>query len=68
LQNSSLGWLIGGRIDEPRSGRAHIFKCKEESVRDFNVNMQRFWEVQELKMDQAIREEEEACGKHFTSQ
>ncbi|XP_070068166.1 uncharacterized protein [Drosophila takahashii] len=69
LQKSSLGWLLGGRIDEPRSVKAHAFMCKTESVRDLNVNLQRFWEIEELSTErQALTEEEEACENHFNSQ
>jgi len=42
--------------------------CKEENIRDAKVNLQRFWEVEELNTDQpALTEEEEASEKHFTS-
>jgi len=61
LQNSSLGLLIGGRIDDRM--------CMEEGICALIVSLQRFWEVEELNTDQlALTEEEEACEEHFTSQ
>ncbi|XP_071577705.1 uncharacterized protein [Temnothorax nylanderi] len=63
-QNTVLGWIISGPTGQAR--RDHPIEVHHVSVDDdLDLNLQRFWEVEEIPHPVRLTPEEQACEEHF---
>ncbi|CAK9814095.1 hypothetical protein ANTPLA_LOCUS8068 [Anthophora plagiata] len=60
LQKTQLGWVIGGNIPTTATRNAH-----KTFVTNLDLNLQRFWEVEEGPRDHHLSPEERECEDHF---
>jgi hypothetical protein len=63
FQKTKLGWLAGGRIEEPpqKVQNVHTFL----NLSEISDEIKKFWEIEEPKKENFWTAEEKKCEKHF---
>ncbi|XP_049308600.1 uncharacterized protein LOC125777543 [Bactrocera dorsalis] len=67
LQNSKLGWMVGGNFEKLSNSRPSICNVTLNSnLSNIDSILQRFWEIENFTEKEAtLSEEERLCEKHF---
>jgi Putative peptidase (DUF1758). len=61
LQNSQFGWLVSGAIKIP----SQKVYCNFSRLDDINVNLQKFWEIEETNKQIIMSSDDTDCENHF---
>nr|CAI5863233.1 unnamed protein product [Callosobruchus analis] len=66
LQKTRLGWILGGRFNQPEADiKCHFLQLKEKSDSQIQTQLSKFWEVEEIPPKRFFSEEEQQCENHF---
>jgi len=63
-QKTRFGWVISGVTNKPINS-CHTLNCNLIKTNDVDVQLSRFWEIEEFPQAKLLSSEERACEKHF---
>lgn len=67
LQETLLGWTVAGRYSLNQAPPSHKTHCGVSSNLQLNNQLEKFWNIEEIKHKVQPSKEEEYCEDHFIS-
>lgn len=61
-QETEIGWIVSGPIKKQRAKSAI---CMTASINEIDMNLQKFWELEEIDNENSMKPEEQECMDHF---
>ncbi|GFY04804.1 uncharacterized protein TNCV_3952131 [Trichonephila clavipes] len=62
LQNTVFGYVVSGNVDSLNETKVHCGLVRDE---DLNKTLQKFWEVENVEIEQTKNNEANLCEEHF---
>ncbi|XP_072375776.1 uncharacterized protein [Diabrotica undecimpunctata] len=66
MQKTRFGWTVSGQFNDTRESVLYCNFSRNDSSSDLNVDLQKFWELEEYT-EPVLSEENLICEKHFST-